>query len=594
MMPPDRKEGFTPIASYAALGDGRTAALLASEGRLDWWPLPTLDAPPVCAAILDPGDGGYFQLAPIHPFEVSRHYVAGTNVLSSTFTVATGTATVLAALNTGSGGRLPWSELAYRIVGVDGEVEMRWELVAGDRFGTARPWVSHHHGTPVVTVGNQLLAVVVGGAEPDHGEPGEVRGHFRTTAQSRVVIGLVATDGEPLFVPAADNIDRRIDRTIESWKRWSGQVEYGGRWEESVRRSALALKVLLAEASGAIAAAATTSLPERLGGPKNWDYRYAWTRDSSFTLDALISLGLDEEVHRAVSWLLAALRLNGPDIHVFYTLDAGLPGGESDLEVPGYAHSRPVRAGNSAADQIQLGTYGDLFDTVHRYVREGHVLDIETGRTLADLADRCCDQWTSRDSGIWELPNLKHYTISKIGCWVALDRAVKLATEGQIPSQRAERWRDEAGEIRRWIHVNCWSEQKQSYTFYAGTDDLDAAVLLAGRTGFDTGVRLAGSIEAVAEELGRGPLVYRYSGAEKEEGAFVACTYWMVEALVHTGQPSRATALMDEAVRLVNDVGLLSEQIDPLTGEFLGNVPQGLSHLALINAACTLEGANQS
>lgn len=326
------------------------------------------------------------------------------------------------------------------------------------------------------------------------------------------------------------------------------------------------------------------------GGDKNWDYRYAWVRDSSFTVDAMLRLGLDEEVHAAVAWLLAAIRRTEPDLHVLYTLSGEVAGGEHDADVPGYRHSTPVRLGNGAAGQSQLGTFGDLFDTIARYVRAGHFIDRDTGRLLADLADRCCDRWTTRDSGIWELPALEHYTISKMGCWVALRRAVELARRGQIPDRRSDRWRSEAREIRAFVARECWSEEKQSYTLHAGTGDLDAAVLLAGRTGFDRGRRLASTIDAIVSELGHDPWLYRYSGMQTEEGAFIACSFWLVEALVHTGQVERARALMDRAVAGSPSLGLLAEQIDPVAGAHLGNTPQGLSHLALVNAAFTCAG----
>jgi GH15 family glucan-1,4-alpha-glucosidase len=235
-----------------------------------------------------------------------------------------------------------------------------------------------------------------------------------------------------------------------------------------------------------------------------------------------------------------------------------------------------------------LGTFGDLFDTVWRYVSAGHVLDPGTSHLLVELADRCCDLWLTPDAGIWELPDSQHYTISKMGCWVAVDRAVQLTEVGEISSGHADRWRAERDLMKDWINKYCWSERKQSYTLYAGTDDLDAATLLAARTGFDTGERLAATIDAVRSELGRGPLIYRYSGMDKDEGAFLACTYWLVEALAVAGRRDEARDLMDEAVGLVNDVGLLAEQMDPRTGGMLGNLPQGLSHLALINAAVTL------
>lgn len=591
MSTPRRRDGWAAIGDYAIVGDGRTVALIARDGEIDWWPVPTLDSPPVCGAILDPPAGGSCGLAPEGDFEAERRYLPGTNVLETTFTTAGGRAVVTETLNSGSAGRLPWTELARRVEGVEGEVEMGWHLSPGDRFGRARPWVSTRHTTPVVHLGDQSLAVVLDGAEPAEVHRHSVRGRLVTRAGRRQLVAVVATDDEPLFLPDPAVIQARIDRTVASWRRWSDLADCGTRWSEAVMRSALALKTLLYEPDGAIAAAATTSLPERLGGKKNWDYRYSWVRDSSFALDALIRLTLHEEVHASVSWLLDALRRTAPELHVFYTLSGEVADSITELDVPGYRGSRPVREGNSAAGQSQLGTYGDLFDTVHRYVSEGHVLDPATSGMLADLADRCCDTWMSPDSGIWELPDLQHYTISKIGCWVALDRAVSLADAGQVPDRHRGRWETEAADIKEWVVRNCWSAKKHAYSFYAGTDLLDAAVLLAGRTGFDRGERLGSTIDAVRSELGDGPCVYRYSGMRSEEGAFIACSFWVVDALTRVGRIEEACALMDEAVGLANDVGLMAEEIDPRTREQLGNVPQGLSHLALVNSAHTLEDA---
>ena len=309
-------------------------------------------------------------------------------------------------------------------------------------------------------------------------------------------------------------IDDRIDRTVEAWCRWSRQLTPLGRWTPTTTRSALALKTLMKESSGAIAAAVTTSLPERIGGDKNWDYRYAWVRDSSFTIDALISLGLHEEAHGAVSWILDAVRRNGPDLRVFYTLDGSAPGGETDLAAPGY---RSLLRSGTATEPPPRSNWGPTAtsSTLSSDTRTRGTSSIQgTGRMLADLADRCCDDWRSPDSGIWELDGLQHYTISKIGCWVALDRAVRLGEHGQIPTEHSARWEAEARDIRGWIDRWCWSEPKQAYVFYAGTEDLDASVLLAARTGFDRGPRLSSTIEAIEAELGPGPLFARYSGAE--------------------------------------------------------------------------------
>ncbi|MDQ2726628.1 MAG: glycoside hydrolase family 15 protein [Actinomycetota bacterium] len=585
-----RTDGFAALADYGVLGDGRTVALVATDGSVDWWPIPTLDAPPVCAAILDPVAGGSFVLVPEGDFEARRRYLPGTNVLETVYTTEGGSARVTEALNTGSSGRLPWNELVRRVDGIVGHVPMRWAVIPGQRFGNVEPTITDHDGTPIIRLDDQTLAVLVDGMDPGVVSDTGVRGRFVAEGGHRALLAVVATDDEPLFLPPIAAIDRRLDRTVESWRRWRDLIDYDGPWAEAVIRSALALKTLLYEPGGAIAAAATTSLPEKIGGPKNWDYRYAWIRDSSFTLDAFIALGLHEEVHASVSWLIDAMRRSEPELHIFYDLEGGVPEGETRLDAPGYRASRPVRAGNDASSQTQLGIYGDLFDTVHRYVQAGHLLDPHTAELLAGYADRCVKVWDTRDSGIWELSDLEHYTISKIGCWMALDRAGQLAAAGQLPDDRMERWRDQAAEIRTWVHAHCWSEAKQSYTFYAGTEDLDASVLLAGRTGFDRGPRLASTIDAVVSELGSGiaPLLYRYTGMGAEEGAFVACTFWLVDALVHTGQIDQARRVMDDAVTLGNDVGILSEQVDPASGASLGNLPQGLSHLALINAAHTL------
>ena len=595
-MTPSRQDGFLPIEDYAVLGDGRTVALVGVDGSVDWWPVPTIHAPPICAAILDPSRGGRFLLSPVGTHDVERQYVAGTNVLETTYRTDSGRVRVTEALNSGTSGRLPWTELVRRVDGLEGTVPMQWRLAPGDRFGEARPWASWQAGVPVVVVQDQWLALLVHGADPGTVTAHEVAGDAVVSAGQRVVVTVVVTDHEPLSLPSQPSIERRLDHSCRSWREWSDGIEYYGPWRAAVVRSALTLKSLFYEPGGAIAAAATTSLPEALGGNKNWDYRYSWVRDSSFTIDAFISLGLHEEVHASVSWMLGALRQNGPELQVFYTLDGNVAGQQRKLAARGYRDSRPVRDGNRASAQVQLGNFGDLFDTVARFVAAGHLLDQETGQALADLADQCCDRWTAKDSGIWELEALEHYTISKIGCWVALDRAVALASAGQLPAQRAQRWASEAAEVRRWVNERCWSDERQTYTMHAGSRELDAAVLLAGRTGFDRGERLIGTIEAVQCELGvsDSPLLFRYSGMQDEEGAFVACSFWMVHALVSTHQVMRAAELMDRSVALASELGLLAEQVNAADSSFLGNFPQALSHLALVNAACALANTDQS
>lgn len=584
-----RTDGYAPLRDYLGLGDGRSVALVAADGDVDWWALPDLDSPPAFAALLDPPGGGRVALRPVAPFTVERHYVDGTNVVEAVLTTADGTVRVTDSLNTGVAGRLPWSELARRVEGLTGDVPMRWEVAPGTALGRRAPWATDDRRGPLLTAGRLSIGVRTDGVGPPEVGEQAVTGTFTTSPGSRGVLAVVATDDEPLHLSHPRDADARIDRTVGAWQDWSRTFTWEGPYEAAVLRSALVLKLLLHAPTGSMAAAATTSLPERVGGEKNWDYRYTWVRDTAYTLDAFVRCGLHEEVHAAVTWLLTTVGRHAPVLRPFYRLDGGLPAGREVRDVPGWRGSAPVVDGNDAASQVQLGCYGDLFQTVYLCVRETHVLDGGTQRLLTDLADRCCDDWQRRDAGMWELQQEEHYTISKISCWQALDRAARLAELGQLPGD-GRRWRQEAGRVRAWVEEHCWSEQRQAYTMYAGSDRLDAGLLLAARFDFDRGPRMAATTRAVLGELGSGPWVYRYTGAEKEEAAFLACTFWAVEALVFTGDRPGAERLMDDALAGLGDAALLAEMVDPATGELLGNLPQALSHLALINAASALGG----
>ncbi|QII04665.1 glycoside hydrolase family 15 protein [Rhodococcoides fascians A25f] len=585
--PHPRVDGYVPIESYGAIGDGRTVAMIADDGRIDWFPVPNLDSPPPFAALLDAPHGGYIELAPRDEFTVEREFVPGTNVLSSTFRTDSGAVRITDSLNTGVAGRLPWVELARRVEGLEGSVELTWAVAPGTMLGIASPWAyDTEHGT-VLRVDGLTLAVRTLGIEDVQLADRDISGVFTTHPGSRHVLGVVGTENEPLPLPDPQHLDEGIDRTIANWRVWSDEFSYQGPWSEHVARSALALKLLLHSPSGAIAAAATTSLPENRTGGKNWDYRYAWVRDAAYTIRALQRFGLREEIHAAVAWLLKVIRSNDPLVNVFYTLGGELPGGTEQPDVPGWRGIGPVVNGNAAADQLQLMIFGDLFSIIRQYVDAGNILDAQTGRLLATIADEACDSWQRKDAGIWELEDEQHYTSSKLGCWQALDCAVHLAEAGEIPGI-PDRWKAEKECIRSYIETECWSDERQAYLAYPGADGLDASVLLAAEMDFDRGERLSSTIDALVDELGAGPLMYRYSGVAQEEATFVACAFWRVSALSCVGRDDEATALMDELVELSNDVGLYSEMIDASDGSFLGNFPQGLSHLALVNAALTI------
>lgn len=584
-------DGLSLIEQYAAIGDRRSVALVGPSGTIDWWAVPTLDAPPVLSRIVEPHGGGHFTLAPVGSYGEQRRYLPGTNVLETTYTTATGRVVVDDALNLGLFGPLPWSELARRVVGTEGEVRLGWELVPGRRFGSASPYVRRRAGHVLVDVGDQRLALCGFGAGDPTVSGRGARGEFTCRSGDTCLLALVATDGEPVPLPARDDVLGRLELTTATWRKVAGLVSYDGPWRDAVVRSVLALELLTSTAHGSIAAAATTSLPEQIGGPKNFDYRYSWVRDTSLALEALLSTGMHDVGQAAVSFLFSAIHRTAPDVHVFYRLDGGVADETTELGAAGYLNSRPVLSGNSAASQRQLGTFGYVLALACTYVGRGHVLDRPTAELCFELADRCCDEWRLEDAGFWELGQYRHYTISKMQCWAALAGAIELAAAGHLPGDHVDRWSFERDEIRRFVEERCFSERLSSYRFYADADELDASVLLAGRLGYDTGSRLEATADACRRKLGRGPRLYRYSGMPEEEGTFVACSFWLVDALWRVGRREEATALMNDALELTSEVGLLSEQQDPKTGRFLGNVPQALSHLALVNAALLVSSA---
>lgn len=580
------------IESYAPIGDGRTVALIGLDGSVDWLPLPELTSTPVFARLLDSETGGCLELAPTEEFETTRRYIPDTNVLETTFTTARGTVKVTDAMVSGVAGRMPWAELARRIDGIDGTVPMAWRIHPGTSLRTASPWIERTQHGDVIRSGKTALVVVGFEHGPDAPDPDgtsgpRLTGSFTTSAGSRHLIALAATHDEPLHLPDPRNVDIGIDRTIDNWRHWSEVFSYEGPWQERIQRSALALKLLIFSPTGAIAAAATTSLPENPEGGKNWDYRYAWVRDLAYTAHALVRFGLREETHAALSWMLRTIREHGPELHVMYTLNGDLVPDAQDYPVPGWRGNQPVVTGNPAREQLQLGVYGDLMAICRTYVDAGNVLDIGTARMLAGVADRTCDLWRNPDSGMWELPEERHYTSSKMGCWKALDDAIALAESGAIPGS-AERWKAERERIRLWIEENCWSEVKSAYVFYAGSEELDASVLLHAPTGFDRGERMSTTIDALTAELGAGPLLYRYSGVSAEEKTFVACAFWRAEALACVGRHDEALDVVDQLVALANDVGIYAEMIDAADGTAWGNTPQALSHLAFIATVLTI------
>jgi GH15 family glucan-1,4-alpha-glucosidase len=590
-----REAGYAKIADYAVIGDGRTAALVARDGSIDWLCLPDIDSPSVFGALLDTERGGSFSLRPTEPFEAERGYLEGTNVLETTFRTSGGAVRVTDAMTLSPPGRLgPLREVVRKVEWLAGDVELEWAVAPRFDYGRRHGHVGLRSGRVFFAERDQALALGVWGAQS------AARGRVRLGPGEQVLFSLAAADRQPAVLPGRTDAEQRLEHTIAFWRGWSGDKEYSGPWREAVIRSALVLKLLVYAPSGAITAAATTSLPEMIGGPRNWDYRFAWLRDATYALDALLNLECPGEAHAFFWWLMHASRLTQPRLQVLYQVNGGDRTPERELEhLAGYRGSAPVRVGNHAVGQLQLDVYGAVLNSTWLHATHHGDLGGESGRAVAKIADYVAKHWREPDCGIWEVrTEPRHFTQSKVMCWVALDRAIKLAQRGLIPD-RIARWRGQAESIRAFVDEHCWDDERSSYVRAAGAPDLDAALLTLALVGYDdpTGARLRGTIDAIRRELAQGPLLFRYrgeDGIEGQDGAFLACSFWLADALARAGQNGEATELMNKLVGLANDVGLYAEEIDPTTREFLGNFPQALVHLALINAAFSIAGANRS
>jgi alpha,alpha-trehalase len=599
-----------PIGAYALLSDCRSAALVSRGGSVDWLCFPRFDGPSVFGRLLDEA-AGHFSIRPAGDAEVTRGYVDQTMALATTFRTATGVTVLTDALAVGRNDRghqlgagSP-GVLLRRVVCTHGPVELEVEYAPRLEYGLIHPILTPVDGGLAARGGAHALVLSAPIALAVEGATATARLRLGAGESAAFAVAHAGSWGAQPAAWTQEEIAARLDDTLEGWRSWSAMHQaYEGPWRELVHHSGRVLQALTFEPTGAIVAAPTTSLPETVGGERNWDYRYSWVRDASLTMEALWVAACPDEADRFFAFLAhaAASQLHrGADLQIMFGI-----GGEWDLterELPhlsGWRDSRPVRVGNGAWNQRQLDVYGELLGAAQRLVDQLGELDQVTRRFLIAAADTAAVRWTEKDQGIWEIRGEpRDFLYSKLMCWVALDRAIALAQPLRATDRVAD-WTASREEIRAAITERGWSDRAGAFTQAFGSDDLDASNLMLAITGFLPGddPRMKATIDAIATRLcdERG-LVYRYraaDGLEGEEGAFLLCTFWLAQAQALAGELDQARTTFERAAAYASDVGLLAEEVDVGGAEMIGNYPQAFSHIGLVNAAWAITQSEQA
>ncbi len=598
---------YLPIANYGAIGDMHSAALVGTNGSIDWCCLPMFDSPSVFAALLDERKGGSFRLAPTEPGEVKQNYLPETNVLVTRFLSKRGMAEIIDFMPIGreSGGTTEQdSRQLVRIArAIRGHVRFRMDCSPAFDYGRQAHDVqlSLDGLSAIFSAGPQQFALKSGVPLARSGTGVACELELQPGEQAAFVLRHRNGHADQSVTEAPIDEQALMTETVRFWRAWAGRSRYHGRWREIVMRSALILKLLSFRPTGAIVAAPTTSLPEEIGGVRNWDYRYVWVRDAAFTIYALMRLGYTEEAAAFTHFMQARAKeqesTNGP-LNVMYGIDGRHDLREEILDhLEGYCGSGPVRVGNDAFGHLQLDIYGELMDSLYLNDKYGAPLSFDVWTEIERMLDWVAANWDQPDQSIWEVRgSRRHFTYSKLQCWVALDRGIRLARKRSFPT-RGGSWREQRDRIYREIMQQAWSEEQQSFTQCFGVDTLDAAVLMMPLVLFvsPTDPRMVSTIGRIRRELATDSLVRRYEigkaardGLPGDEGTFSTCSFWMVEAMSRAGYVEDAQMLFEKMLSYANHLGLFSEEIGD-DGALLGNFPQALTHLALISAAHNLD-----
>ncbi|MBA2487156.1 MAG: glycoside hydrolase family 15 protein [Nitrospira sp.] len=595
----DGTSPYLNVSDYALIGDSRTAALVSNRGSIDWLCLPRFDSGAIFNRLLDYWHGGHFTIAPTCPFSCRRYYEDATALLISEFRTDSGLVRVtdVVPVLSESDKRATlvslWS-LLRRIEGIEGAVELEIVFKPRPDHGRLVPQF-HTRGRTgyYADLGARLLHLATDISLTI--SRGEVSGTLVVGTGQHATLWFAYSEDAPAVYPRLRDADTTIEQTRMFWTRWAERCTYYGPYRKTVLRSALTLKLLSYAPSGAIVAAPTTSLPEVIGGVRNWDYRYCWLRDASYTASVFLKIGYAPEAITFIQWLIHATALTYPALKVLYDLFGEMSFHTKTLNyLEGYRQSQPVNIGNEAKVQYQLDVYGEVLDSLLLYVKAGFPVDRQMRRRVIKMADLVASQWNLPDHGIWEISDQRrHYVHSKVMSWVALDRAEQIVRRLGLRADLSP-WQTARNMIRNTVWKGGFSVQQQSFVQTLGGGHLDATALLFPLVGFlqPDDPHAATTIEAVRNSLGIGDLLYRYrmnDGLPGQEGAFLPCSFWLAEALALTGRRDEADALFQRLQEMANDVGLYSEEVEPSDGSMLGNFPQAFTHLAHIGAALRLD-----
>lgn len=590
------------IGDYAILGDCRAAALVSRDGSVDWLCWPRFDKGAIFAALLDREHGGFWRIAPSGSYRSRRAYLENSNLLQTTFESGTGTATLTdlmpALSEAAKRNRLvPDHELIRVLECTTGYVEVQVHFSPRQNYGSSGVRITKlaklgyrmegGKGTYWLRVNTPL--------EIQHGYQGDfISGNAALREGQKIYFSLSYAEEAPAVIPPLGlSLENRITESLQWWQAWAGRASYDGPYRANVLRSALALKLLTYAPSGAVIAAPTTSLPERMGGTLNWDYRYCWLRDASLTIRAMLALGYVEEADDFMDWMLHTTHLTQPELRILYDVYGQDTGKEKFLpHLSGFRGSRPIRIGNDARKQLQLDVYGEVVDAAAQYAYHGRPLDREMQKVLIGFGKYVVNHWQEPDEGIWEPRNgREEHTHSKLLCWTALDRLVGLYDAGLLFGAPVDTFQKTCEAIRKQIEQRAWNKELNSYVSTLDGDQLDASLLLISWYGFEkaSSTRMLGTHRAIRERLGASPgLLYRHH-TDPPEGAFAICCFWEAEFLaLGGGTLAEARGVFERLLTYSNDLGLYGEEIDPNTGSALGNFPQAFTHVGLISAALSI------